>query len=247
MVAGLRASPTRFVDYRIGAACPAYPTIVGGPGVHRAYECWAGRARTVGGCHSDRRWHGPAHPIQTDPTARACPILAGRPARTGGGGLSGRPYRVRPGMAPGRGGDMLRGGRPVEGAPAPAETGSRPTSGTLYTCPGCCDWTSSLRWRCRQLTSNTPVTWSVPARTLGQMRCGPGTGCRNCCCATASSTQMGVPGSTPTRRGCAGNGSPRRPRRRRSTPTTTRSWQSRPVAIARELAGWCWLLAVLDP
>jgi hypothetical protein len=42
-VTGLRAgaSLTRFVGYRAGAACSAYPTIVGGPGVYRAYECWA--------------------------------------------------------------------------------------------------------------------------------------------------------------------------------------------------------------
>ena len=50
MVAGLRAgaSLTRFVGYRAGAACPVYPTIVGGPGVHRAYECWVDvHARSV--------------------------------------------------------------------------------------------------------------------------------------------------------------------------------------------------------
>ena len=31
-----------------GPPCSAYPTIVGGPGVYRAYECWARRARPIG-------------------------------------------------------------------------------------------------------------------------------------------------------------------------------------------------------
>ena len=35
------------VGYRVGLACSAYPTVVGGPGVHRAYERWARRARTI--------------------------------------------------------------------------------------------------------------------------------------------------------------------------------------------------------
>jgi transposase len=38
-----------FVGYRAGAACSAYPTVVmEAPGVYRAYECWARRARTIG-------------------------------------------------------------------------------------------------------------------------------------------------------------------------------------------------------
>jgi hypothetical protein len=49
---------TRFVGYRTGTACPAFPTIVGGPGVYRAYECWARRARTIGRGSSDRLRHG---------------------------------------------------------------------------------------------------------------------------------------------------------------------------------------------
>jgi hypothetical protein len=47
-----------FVGYRVGAACSAYPTVVGGPGVYRAYECWARRARTICCCSSDRWRHG---------------------------------------------------------------------------------------------------------------------------------------------------------------------------------------------
>ena len=66
---GLRAgaSLTRFVGYRAGAACSAYPTVVGGPGVYRAYECWARRARTIGRGSGDRWRHGRAGPSQADP------------------------------------------------------------------------------------------------------------------------------------------------------------------------------------
>ncbi|MBB2893590.1 IS30 family transposase [Flexivirga oryzae] len=60
LVRGLRAgaSLTRFVGYRVGAACSAYPTIVGGPGVYRAYECRAGCARPICGGGCDRWRHG---------------------------------------------------------------------------------------------------------------------------------------------------------------------------------------------
>jgi hypothetical protein len=44
-----------FVGYRVGSACLVYPTVVGGPGVYRAYECWPGRARTFGVGSGNRR------------------------------------------------------------------------------------------------------------------------------------------------------------------------------------------------
>jgi len=57
-----------FVGCRAGAACSAYPTVVGGPGVHRAYERWARRARTIGCGSSDRRRHGRAGPTKLTPS-----------------------------------------------------------------------------------------------------------------------------------------------------------------------------------
>ena len=42
------------VSYRVGSSCSVYPTVVGGPGVYRAYECWAGRARTFSGGGGNR-------------------------------------------------------------------------------------------------------------------------------------------------------------------------------------------------
>ena len=42
------------VGYRVGLACSAYPTVVGGPGVHRAYERWTRCARQVGRRDGDR-------------------------------------------------------------------------------------------------------------------------------------------------------------------------------------------------
>src|SRR5450759_645146 len=38
-------------------ACPAFPTYVGGPGVYRAYECWSGCSRLIGG----GTWLGHGH------------------------------------------------------------------------------------------------------------------------------------------------------------------------------------------
>ncbi|MFB9071989.1 hypothetical protein ACFFX0_12540 [Citricoccus parietis] len=49
------------------APCPALPTVVGGPGVYRAYECRARCARTIRRRGGDRWRHGRAHPDQTDP------------------------------------------------------------------------------------------------------------------------------------------------------------------------------------
>src|SRR5690606_19908923 len=88
-VRGLRAgaSLTRFVGYRAGAACSAYPTIVGGPGVYRAYERGARCACTIGRRGGDRWRHGRADPDQVDSIARAHPFLDRRASRTRRGGL----------------------------------------------------------------------------------------------------------------------------------------------------------------
>src|SRR5690242_12766107 len=105
-----------FVGYRVGAACSAYPTVVGGPGVYRAYERGARCARTISRGSGDRWRHGRAVPGTIDPVTRAHPVLAGRPARAGRGGLRGGSDGVRAGSCPGRGRDRVCGRRTVEAA-----------------------------------------------------------------------------------------------------------------------------------
>ncbi len=107
-----------FVGYRVGAACSAYPTVVGGPGVYRAYECWARRARTICCCRGDRWRHGRADSGKADPGVRAHSFVGAGPAWAGGGGLRGRPDWLRVAAHIGRGGDPVGGRGPVETAEA---------------------------------------------------------------------------------------------------------------------------------
>src|SRR6478752_10819439 len=105
-----------FVGYRVGAACSAYPTVVGGPGVYRAYERGARCARTIGRGSGDRWRHRRAVPDAIDPVTRTHPVLAGSAARAGGGGLRGGSDRVRAGAGLGRYRDPVRGRGPLEAA-----------------------------------------------------------------------------------------------------------------------------------
>src|SRR3954469_13777778 len=84
-----------FVGYRAGAACSAYPTVVGGPGVYRAYECWARRARPIGRGSGDRRRHGGADGGEAGPVTRAHSVLGSGSARAGRGDLRGGSDRLR--------------------------------------------------------------------------------------------------------------------------------------------------------
>src|SRR4051794_8913011 len=104
------------VGYRVGLACSAYPTVVGGPGVYRAYERWARRARTICRGSGDRWRHGRVVPVEADPLARACALVAGRSAGPGGGGLRGRSDRVRVVPVVECRGDPMCGRRALEAA-----------------------------------------------------------------------------------------------------------------------------------
>src|SRR5690606_31042533 len=107
-----------FVGYRAGAACSAYPTVVGGPGVYRAYERRARCARTIGRGSGDRRRHGRAVPGEADPVLRTHPFVGGGPPGSGGGHLRGRPYGVRVVSIIDRCWDPLRGRGAVEAGEA---------------------------------------------------------------------------------------------------------------------------------
>jgi hypothetical protein len=168
-----------FVGYRAGAACSAYPTAVGGPGVHRAYECEARRARTIGRGRGDRRRHRRCGPVQVDPVVRPEQVLAREVARSGRGGLRRRSDRVR-------------------AAPS-ADCG---------------------RYRCVVVA---PRRLHPPAGNRVKTDLAPTR--RGCAAFRATG-------------GCTTGGST-------SSIAASGKWWP-PVAVARELAGWCWSLAVLD-
>ncbi len=92
--------PARKLTWIAGeVASLVVPTFAGGPGVFRAYECWAGRARTFG----RGLWFG--HGDRSDPTSTVGPVRGGGPglaakvARPRRGGVRGRPDGLRPGPA----------------------------------------------------------------------------------------------------------------------------------------------------
>jgi len=84
---GFRGPGPRSQDSRVaraGAACSAYPTVVEAPGPHRAYECRARRARTVGRRGDDRRRYGRADPGEVVTLLRPGPVVGAVVAGPGG-------------------------------------------------------------------------------------------------------------------------------------------------------------------